>query len=47
LWDWLGGCNDGWLPVIDGGELLAILRGLFAMLNLSVHRGNALLARGG
>jgi hypothetical protein len=33
--------------LIDRGELLAILRGLFAMLNLGGHRGNALLARGG
>jgi hypothetical protein len=33
--------------VIDGGELLAILGGLFAMLDLSGHRRNALLARGG
>jgi len=47
LRDWLGCGNDGRLAVIDGGELLAILRGLFAMLNLSGHRGNALLAGGG
>ena len=47
LRDWLGGCNDGWLPMVDGGELLAILRGLFAMLTLGGHRWNALLACGG
>ena len=39
--------NDGGLAVIDGGKLLAILCGLFAMLNLGGHRGNALLAGGG
>jgi len=33
--------------VVDGGKLLAILRGLFTMLNLRGHRRNALLARGG
>jgi hypothetical protein len=47
LRDWLRHCNDGRPPLIDRGELLAILRGLFAMLNLGGHRGNALLARGG
>jgi hypothetical protein len=47
LRDWLGNCDDGRLAIVDGGELLAILRGLFAMLNLSGHRGNTLLARGG
>ena len=33
--------------MIDGGELLAILGGLFAMLDLSGHRRNTLLASGG
>jgi hypothetical protein len=33
--------------VIDGGKLLAILRGLLTMLKLSGHRRNALLAGGG
>jgi hypothetical protein len=33
--------------VVDGGELLAVLRGLFTMLNLSGHRRNAPLAGGG
>jgi len=33
--------------VVDGGKLLAILRGLFAMLNLGGHRRNTLLASGG
>jgi len=47
LLDRLGRRSDGWLAVIDGGELLAILRGLFAMLNLGAHRRNTLLARGG
>jgi hypothetical protein len=47
LRDWLGGCEDGRLPVVDGSELLAILRGLFAMLNLGGHRRNTLLAYGG
>jgi hypothetical protein len=47
LRDWLYRCNDNRLSVIDGGELLAILRGLFAMLNLGGHRGDTLLARGG
>jgi hypothetical protein len=47
LRDWLGHCDDGWLAVVDGSELLAILRGLFAMLDLRGHRGNTLLARGG
>jgi len=47
LRDRLGHCNDGGLAVIDGGELLAILGGLFAVLNLGGHRGNALLASGG
>jgi len=46
LRDRLGCGNDGGLAVIDGGELLAILRGLFAMLNLSGHRGNTLFAGG-
>jgi hypothetical protein len=47
LLDWLGRGNDRRLAVIDGGKLLAILRGLFAMLNLSGHRRNTLLAGGG
>jgi hypothetical protein len=47
LLDRLCGCDDGGLAVIDGGELLAILRGLFAVLNLGGHRRNTLLARGG
>jgi hypothetical protein len=47
LRDWLGGCEDGRLPVVDGSELLVILRGLFAMLNLSGHRRNTLFACGG
>ena len=46
LRDWLGHSNDGGFSVVDGSELLAILRGLFAMLNLSGHRGNTLFARG-
>jgi len=46
LRDWLGCGDDGGLAVIDGGELLAILGGLFAVLNLGGHRGNALLASG-
>jgi hypothetical protein len=44
LLDRLGCGNDGGLAVIDGGELLAILGGLFAMLNLGGHRRNTLLA---
>ena len=44
LRDWLGSGHNGGLAVIDGCELLAILRGLFAMLNLGGHRRNALLA---
>jgi len=47
LRDWLGCGYDGGLAVIDGGELLAILRRLFAMLNLGGHRRNALLASRG
>jgi hypothetical protein len=47
LWDWLGRSNDRRLPIVYGGKLLAILRGLFAMLNLGGHRRNALLAGGG
>jgi hypothetical protein len=47
LRDWLGCGDDGGLAVIDGGKLLTVLRGLFAMLNLGGHRRNALLARGG
>jgi hypothetical protein len=47
LRDWLGCGDDGGLAVIDGGELLAILGGLFAMLNLGGHWGNTLLACGG
>jgi hypothetical protein len=47
LRDWLGCGDDGGLAVIDGGELLAILGGLFAMLNLGGHWRNALLACGG
>ena len=47
LRDRLGRGDDGGLAVIDGGELLAILGGLFAMLNLGGHRRNTLLARGG
>jgi hypothetical protein len=47
LRDWLSRCHDGWLPIVDGGKLLAILRGLFAMLNLCGHRRNTLLARCG
>jgi hypothetical protein len=47
LLDRLGHCHDGGLAVIYRGKLLAILRGLFAMLNLGGHRGNTLLARGG
>ena len=44
---WLRRCNDSWLSLIHGNELLSILRGLFAMLNLSGHRGNALFASSG
>jgi hypothetical protein len=44
---WLRCCNDSWLSLIHGNELLSILRGLFAMLNLSGHRGNALFASSG
>ena len=33
--------------MIDGGKLLAILRGFLTMLKLSGHRRNALLAGGG
>lgn len=47
LLNWLGRGNYGGLAVVDGGKLLAILRGLFTMLNLSGHRRNALLAGGG
>ena len=47
LRDWLGCGDDGGLAVIDGGKLLPVLRGLFAMLNLGGHRRNALLAGGG
>ena len=47
LRDWLDCGDDGGLAVIDGGKLLTVLRGLFAMLNLGGHRRNALLARGG
>jgi len=47
LGNWLGCCHDGRLAVIDSGKLLAILGGLFAMLNLGGHRRNALLAGGG
>jgi hypothetical protein len=47
LRDWLSRCNDGRLPIVDGSELLAILRGLFAMLNLGGHWRDTLLARGG
>jgi hypothetical protein len=47
LRDWLGSCDDGGLAMINGGELLAILCGLFAMLNLGGHRRDTLLARGG
>jgi hypothetical protein len=47
LRDWLGCGYNGGLAVIDGGELLAILRRLFAMLHLSGHRRNALLASRG
>jgi hypothetical protein len=44
---WLCHSYDNRLAMIDSGKLLAILRGLVAMLNLSGHRRNALLARGG
>ena len=47
LRDWLGCGNHGGLAVIDGGKLLAILGGLFAVLDLSGHRRNTLLAGGG
>jgi hypothetical protein len=47
LRDWLGRGDDGGLAAVGGGELLAILGGLFAMLNLGGHRRNALLAGGG
>jgi hypothetical protein len=47
LRDWLGRGYHGGLAVVDGGKLLAILGGLFAMLNLGGHWRNALLARGG
>jgi hypothetical protein len=47
LRDGLRRCNHGWLAVIDRSKLLAILRGLFAMLNLGGHRRDALLACGG
>jgi hypothetical protein len=47
LRDCLGCGDDGGLAAIDGGKLLTVLRGLFAMLNLGGHRRNALLARGG
>ena len=47
LRDWLGHCYNGWLAVIDSSELLAILGGLFAMLNLRGHRRYTLLTRGG
>jgi hypothetical protein len=45
--DRLRRCNDGRLAVVDGCKLLAILCGLFAMLNLGGHGRNALLACGG
>ena len=44
--DWLCHSYDNRLAMIDSGELLAILCGLFAMLNLGSHRRNALLAGG-
>jgi hypothetical protein len=45
LWNWLRRCSDGRLAVIDCDKLLAILRGLFAVLNLGGHWWNTLLAR--
>lgn len=39
-------CNNNCrTPVIDGSKLLTILRSLLPFLDLSCHRGNALLAR--